>query len=61
MPGIGKKTMQAIVDDRRRAPFTSFEDLAQRVHLKEPERLIAARMEQELTGVDDKYRLFIAP
>ncbi|EQD29565.1 protein containing DUF655, partial [mine drainage metagenome] len=56
-----KKTMQAIVDDRRRAPFTSFEDLAQRVHLKEPERLIAARMEQELTGVDDKYRLFIAP
>jgi len=59
LPGIGKKTMQAIVDERRRAPFTSFEELAQRVHLKEPERLIAARMEQELTGVEDKYRLFV--
>jgi putative nucleotide binding protein len=59
LPGIGKKTMQAIVDERRRSPFTSFEDLAQRVHLKDPERLIAARMDQELTGVEDKYRLFV--
>ncbi|MGP8078389.1 MAG: DUF655 domain-containing protein [Thermoplasmata archaeon] len=61
LPGIGKKTMQQIVDERRRAPFLSFEDIEQRLHLKSPERLIVARIEQELSGADDKYRLFVAP
>jgi putative nucleotide binding protein len=61
LPGIGKKTMQAIVDERRRQPFQSFEDLESRLHLKSPERLLVGRIEQELSGVDDKYRLFVAP
>jgi putative nucleotide binding protein len=61
LPGIGKKTMQAIVDERRRAPFATFEDLARRLRLPNPERLIVARIEQELSGADDKYRLFVAP
>jgi putative nucleotide binding protein len=61
LPGIGKKTMLAIVDERRRAPFTSFHDIEERLHVKSPERLIVARIEQELSGVDDKYRLFVAP
>ncbi len=61
LPGIGKKTMQQIVDERRRAPFQSFEEMEQRLHLKNPERLIAGRIEQELGGVEDKYRLFVAP
>lgn len=61
LPGIGKKTMQQIVDERRRAPFSSFADLEARLHLKSPERLIVGRIEQELTGIDDKYRLFVAP
>ena len=61
LPGIGKKTMQQIVDERKRAPFASFEELELRVHLKSPERLIVGRIEQELSGVEDKYRLFVAP
>jgi putative nucleotide binding protein len=61
LPGIGKKTMQQIVEERKRAPFQSFEDLEARLHLKNPERLIVARIEQELSGVEDKYRLFVAP
>jgi putative nucleotide binding protein len=61
LPGIGKKTMQQIVDERRRAPFASFADIESRLHLKNPERLIVARIEQELSGADDKYRLFVAP
>ncbi len=61
LPGIGKKTMQAIVEERRRAPFRSFEDLETRLHLKNPERLIIGRIHQELSGVEDKYRLFVAP
>jgi len=61
LPGIGKKTMQQIVDERKSGPFTSFEDIEMRVHLKNPERLIVGRIEQELSGVEDKYRLFVAP
>jgi putative nucleotide binding protein len=61
LPGIGKKTMQQIVDERKSAPFASFPDIETRVHLKNPERLIVGRIEQELSGVEDKYRLFVAP
>ena len=61
LPGIGKKTMLAILDARKHGPFKSFEDLDSRVHLHHPERLIVGRIEQELSGVDDKYRLFVAP
>lgn len=61
LPGIGKKTMLAVVEERGKAPFQSFEDLAARTHLKSPERLLVARIEAELSGVDDKYRLFVAP
>lgn len=61
LPGIGKKTMQQIVEERKKAPFQSFAELEERVHLKGPERLIVGRIEQELSGVPDKYRLFVAP
>ncbi len=61
LPGIGKKTMQSIVEERKRAPFQSFEEIEQRLHVKNPERLIVGRIEQELSGVEDKYRLFVAP
>ena len=61
LPGIGKKTMQTIVEERKRAPFTSFQDVSERMHIKSPERLIVARIVQELMGVEDKYRLFVAP
>ncbi|MCI4332316.1 MAG: DUF655 domain-containing protein [Thermoplasmata archaeon] len=61
LPGIGKKTMLAIVEERRRGPFTSFADIEARLHLKNPEGLLVGRIEAELQGVDDKYRLFVAP
>ena len=61
LPGIGKKTMQQIVDERRRAPFQSFAEIEERLRLKSPEKLIVARIAQELSGVDDKYRLFVVP
>ncbi|HDS59548.1 MAG TPA: DUF655 domain-containing protein [Thermoplasmatales archaeon] len=59
LPGLGKKTMREIVEERRKQPFTSFEDLSQRVkHLTHPEKLIARRVEEELMNPDQKYRLF---
>ncbi len=59
LPGIGKKTMQSIVEERKKSPFQSFADLESRVHVKNPERLIVGRIEQEMSGVPDKYRLFV--
>ncbi len=61
LPGIGKKTMQAIVEERKRGPFKDFADLEARAHVKSPEKLIVGRIEAEMSEVDDKYRLFVAP
>ena len=61
LPGIGKKTMWTIVEERRRGPFESFASLEERTRVKHPERLVVARIEQELKGAEDKYRLFVAP
>jgi putative nucleotide binding protein len=61
LPGIGKKTMQSIVTERKRAPFRTFQEMEQRLHLHAPERLVVGRIEQELSGASDKYRLFVAP
>ena len=61
LPGIGKKTMWAVVEERRRGPFESFASLEARTPIKHPEKLIVARIIQELQGADDKYRLFVAP
>jgi putative nucleotide binding protein len=61
LPGIGKKTMWAIVEERRRGLFESFGAIEQRTHVKHPEKLIVARIVQELQGAEDKYRLFVAP
>lgn len=59
LPGIGKKTMLAIVSERRKAPFASFADMEARLKLKHPERLVVGRIEKELKGEEDKYRLFV--
>lgn len=60
LPGIGKRTMQQIVDERTRAPFASFAEIEARLGLKNPEKLVVARIEVELSGDDEKYRLFVA-
>ena len=61
LPGIGKKTMWALVEERRRGPFSSFADIESRTPVKHPEKLIAGRIVQELQGAEDKYRLFVPP
>lgn len=61
IPGIGKKLMWAIIEERKKGPFADFEDLAKRVKgLSNPKSLIAKRITMELEGVD-KYRIFVRP
>lgn len=57
LPGIGKKYMWQIIDEREREPFKSFEDLQQRANIPNPAKLIAKRIIEELSG-ESKYRLF---
>ncbi|MEM2341768.1 MAG: DUF655 domain-containing protein [Candidatus Bathyarchaeia archaeon] len=57
IPGIGKKYMWKILDEREKKPFESFQDLQKRVNLPNPAKLITKRIIEELTG-ESKYRLF---
>jgi len=62
LPGLGKKMMHEIIDERRKKPFESFEDMQKRIpFLRSPEKLIAKRIELELTDPAQKYRLFTRP
>lgn len=60
IPGIGKKYMWQILNEREKRPFKSFEDLQQRANLPNPAKLIAKRILEELAG-QSKYRLFTRP
>jgi len=57
LPGVGKKYMWQIINERERQPFKSFEDLQQRANIPNPAKLVAKRIVEELSG-DSKYRLF---
>ncbi|MDI6883858.1 MAG: DUF655 domain-containing protein [Hadesarchaea archaeon] len=61
IPGIGKKLMWAVLEERKKGPFADFDDLEKRVKgLTHPKSLIAKRMEIELQGAD-KYKIFVRP
>lgn len=62
IPGLGKKTMWAILEERKAGPFADFEDVAKRVPaLHHPEKLIVRRIELELSDTTQKYHIFTAP
>lgn len=58
IPGIGKTFMKTIVDMREKKPFTSFEDVQTRVGLREPAKLIAKRITEEIAG-DSRINIFV--
>lgn len=61
LPGLGKKTMWAILEERKKGEFKSFKDLAERVpSVKHPEKLISKRIEIELSDPHQKYHLFVS-
>lgn len=59
LPGIGKKLMWSVLNERKKGPFKSFAELVERVKgLYSPEKLIAKRIEDELMDDRIKYRVF---
>ncbi|HDY72653.1 MAG TPA: DUF655 domain-containing protein [bacterium] len=62
LPGMGKKHMLQIIQEREKNPFESFESLKQRVKsIPDPVHSIVKRIVEELEGMDVKYYLFVRP
>ncbi len=62
LPGLGKKKMNAILDERKKnGEFESFNDLIDRVSLvHKPKKLIKERIMEELKDDDIKYKVWVA-
>ena len=60
IPGIGKKLMWQILEQRERQPFKGFEDLQDRVNITDPVKLLARRVLKELSE-EEKYMIFTRP
>lgn len=59
LPGIGKKLRNSILDQRKRRPFESFDDLESRISgLHSPQDVIVERILEEIREEDLKYRTF---
>lgn len=60
LPGIGQTLMWAILEERKKEPFRSFDDIATRTKLQHPKKVLTARIIDELQE-DVKRWLFVRP
>jgi putative nucleotide binding protein len=61
LPGIGKKLLWEILDERQKKPFESFTDIARRIKaMPHPDRMIINRVLGEIEDSETKYRIFTA-
>jgi putative nucleotide binding protein len=61
IPGIGKKHLWDIIGERKKNPFTSFEDIKKRIKLMpDPANSVIKRVMEELEDEDIRFRLFVA-
>lgn len=58
IPGIGKTYMKSILEEREKKKFESYNDLQERIGIKEPPKLIAQRIMDEITG-ESRMNLFV--
>ncbi|MFQ6011749.1 MAG: DUF655 domain-containing protein, partial [Nitrososphaerales archaeon] len=58
IPGVGKTLMKNILRQREKNSFRSFEDLQNRVAIREPSKLIAKRIADELSR-DSRINIFV--
>ena len=59
LPGIGKKLMWEVLEARNKKPFESFADISARIKsIPHPEKMIQARILEELQDKEVKYHLF---
>ncbi|MFC7073240.1 DUF655 domain-containing protein [Halovenus rubra] len=60
LPGIGEKLRNDILDERKRKPFESFEELDERIDgLHSPKDVLVERILEEIKEDDLKYQLLV--
>jgi len=59
LPGLGKKSLNIILEERKKGQFTDFTDLATRTAIKNPEKLVVARILLEIEDPERKRYLFV--
>ena len=61
LPGVGKKHMWDIIEEREKGPFKSFEDVKKRIKLMpDPFNSIVKRIMEELQNNTVRYRIFVS-
>uniref|UniRef100_A0A7J3QCN1 DUF655 domain-containing protein n=1 Tax=Ignisphaera aggregans TaxID=334771 RepID=A0A7J3QCN1_9CREN len=60
LPGIGKKTLTLILEERRKKMFESFDDVRKRLKINDPVKMFVDRIVIELQR-NEKYYLFVYP
>ncbi|MEW6069137.1 MAG: DUF655 domain-containing protein [Candidatus Thermoplasmatota archaeon] len=60
LPGLGGKTLESVLEERNKAKFQNFEDVAKRTMLRHPDKAIVKRIELELSNPSEKYFLFVS-
>jgi len=61
LPGIGKKSVEHLVGERKAKPFETLEDLEQRGKVANPMKVITGRILHELQDPTEKYHIFVRP
>jgi len=59
IPGVGKKLLHKLLEERDAKPFESFGDVKNRVGLLDPAGSLSKRILDELTNRGEKYRIFV--
>ena len=60
LPGIGKKAMWQILEERKKGPFVDFNDIQKRTHIADPKKTVIKRIFAEMQN-EDKYYIFCKP
>ena len=59
LPGIGKKLLWEILEERGKKPFENFADISERIKaIPRPEQMIVKRILEEIEDPNVKYHLF---
>jgi putative nucleotide binding protein len=61
LPGLGKKHLFNILQERKKKPFESFEDIKKRIEMiPDPKKMIVKRILQEIQNKEERHRIFVA-
>jgi len=62
LPGLGKKHTHAVLEEREKKKFESFDEITKRIHLMpDPVKLLVRRILLEIQGEGGKHYLFARP